>query len=178
MSQTIPQDQGIVEADFDVERKGPVAVLKLSGTLTGEGHQHLSDLLDWLIAQGANEVTIELGSTNGVDSACISLLRVVHTRLRKRRGRLLVSSSLPTVSTALMHCGIASAQAARRTGTKSDHPVADTARDPTRCADTIRAEHWTETSYQMDSSAMRETARYVPPSSHGLPRLRGLGTPR
>ncbi len=97
------------ELTIDVLRWGTVAVLGLSGRLSGPGSRQLMDTLDWLVSAGAREITLHLDGTETPDAAFLRLLRDTRNRLIRSGGELVASSPQPESQAVLDMVGLTDA---------------------------------------------------------------------
>jgi anti-sigma B factor antagonist len=92
---------------FTVERRGPWAVLVLTGELDlAVGGELQRDVIDLLPAEEVHTVAIDLSGVTFIDSTAIGILAMAHKRAGRYGGRLAVFGASERVARVLRMTGL------------------------------------------------------------------------
>jgi anti-sigma B factor antagonist len=92
---------------FTVERRGPWAVLVLTGELDlAVGGELQRDVIDLLPAEEVHTVAIDLSGVTFIDSTAIGILAMAHKRAGRYGGRLAVLGASERVGRVLQMTGL------------------------------------------------------------------------
>ena len=91
----------------EVEREGPVAILRTDGYINREGGEEIERCVQNLLGEGVTGVVLNLEKTRIVNSIGISILIEVLERMMERKGALAFCRLTPTIDKTFRIMGLA-----------------------------------------------------------------------